>query len=62
MLNQSIRKKQGLKNIDQLVYYLEFQKFLKDACIDKFQNILKLCYQDFNVVSEPFRIVPKIVY
>ena len=34
MLNQSIRKNQGLKKltIDQLVYYLAFQKCLKDAC------------------------------
>ena len=31
--------------MDQLVYYLTFQiqKFLKDACISKFQNFLKLC-------------------
>ena len=44
MLNQSIKKHQGLKKltIDQLVYYRTSQKFLKDACIDKFQNILKL--------------------
>ena len=63
MLNQSIRKNQGLKKltIDHIVYYLTFQKFLKDACIDKFQNILKLCYQNFNVVSEK-GIAPKIVY
>ena len=46
MLNQS------KKTIDQLVYYLKFQKFLKDVYIDKFQNILKLCYRNFNVVSE----------
>ena len=44
MLNQSIKKHQGLKKltIEQLVYYRTFQKFLKDVCIDKFQNILKL--------------------
>ena len=41
--------------------YLTFQKFLKDACIDKFQNILKLYYQNFDVVSEK-GIAPKIVY
>ena len=54
MLNQSIKKNQDLKKlaIDQLVYYLTFQKFLKDACIDKFQNILNLYYQNFNVLSE----------
>ena len=63
MLNQSIRKNQGLEklNIEQLVYYLTFQKFLKDVCMDKFQNILKLCYQNFNVVSGK-GIAPKIVY
>ena len=63
MLNQSIKKHQGLKKltIDQLVYYRTSQKFLKDACIDKCQNILKLCYQNFNVVSEK-DIAPKIVY
>ena len=57
------KKNQGLKNltINQLVYYLIFQKFLKDACIDKFQSILKLCYQDFNVVFEK-GIAFKIVY
>ena len=62
MLNQSIRKNQGLKKltINQLVYYLTFQKFFKDACIDKFQNILKLCYQNFNVVFKT-GIAPKIV-
>ena len=39
-----MRKNQALKKltIDQLVYYLTFQKFFKDACIDKFQNIFKL--------------------
>ena len=39
------KKNQGLKNlaIYQLVYYLKFQTFLKGGCIDKFQNILKLC-------------------
>ena len=54
MLNESIKKNQDLKKlaIDQLVYYLTFQKFLKDACIDKFQNILNLYYQNFNVLSE----------
>ena len=57
------KKTQGLKKltINQIVYYLTFQKILKDACIDKFQNILKLCYQNFNVVSEK-GIAPKIVY
>ena len=56
-------KNQDLKNliIDQLVYYLTFQKLLKDACIGKFQNILKLCNQNFNVVSEK-GIAPKIIY
>ena len=49
------------KTIDQLVYYRTSQKFLKDACIDKFQNILKLCYQNFNLVSEK-GIASKIVY
>ena len=56
---KSVHKKK--LTIDQLVYYLTFQKFLKDACIDKFQNILKLCYQNFNVVSEK-GIAPTIVY
>ena len=62
MLNQSIRKNQDLKKltIDQLIYYLTFQKFLKDPCIDKFQNILKLFYQNFNVASEK-GIAPKTV-
>ena len=57
------KNNQGLKNltINQLVYYLTFQKFLKDAYIDKFQNILKLCYQNFNVVSKEVT-APKIVY
>ena len=57
------KKNRSLKNLtaDHLVYYLTFQKFLKDVRIDKFQNILKLCYQDFNVVSEK-GIAPKIVY
>ena len=57
------KKNQGLKNlaIYQLVYYLKFQTFLKGGCIDKFQNILKLCYQKFNVVSEK-GIAPKIIY
>ena len=57
-----VHKKNGLKKltIDQLIYYLTLQKFLKDACIDKFQNILKLCYQNFNVVSEK-GIAPMIV-
>ena len=57
------KKHQGLKNLtfDKLVYNLTFQKFLKDACIDKFQNIFKLRYQDFNVVFEK-GIAPKIVY
>ena len=61
MLKHSIRKNQGLKKltIDHLVYYLTFQRFLNDACIDKFQNILKLCYQNFNVVSKT-GIAPKI--
>ena len=56
------KKNQGLKKltIDQLVYYLTFQKFLIDACVDKFQNILKLCYQNFNVVSKK-GIAPKTV-
>ena len=55
------RKIQDLKNLTiyQLVYYLIFQKFLKGTYIDKFQNILKLCYQDFNIVSEK-GIAPKI--
>ena len=55
------RKNQDLKNLTiyQLVYYLRFQKFLKDKYIDKLQNILKLCYQDFNVVSKK-GIAPKI--
>ena len=41
------KKTQGLKKltINQIVYYLTFQKILKDACIDKFRNISKLCYQ-----------------
>ena len=62
MLNQSIKKNQHLKKvaIDQLVYYLTFQKFLKDACIDKFQNILNLYYQNFNVLSEK-GITPKYI-
>ena len=62
-LNQSIIKHQGLKNltIDQLVYYRKFQKNFKDACLGKFQNILKLRYQNFDVVSEK-GIAPKIVY
>ena len=49
MFNQSIKRHQGLKKltIDQLVYYRTFQKLLKDACIDKFQNILKLCFKIF---------------
>ena len=57
------KKNQGLRKltIEQLVYYLTFQKLLKDVCIHKFQNILKLCYQNFNVVSKK-RIAPKIVY
>ena len=61
MLNQSIRKNQALikLTINQLVYYLTFQTFLKDACIDKFQNILKLCCQNFNVVTEK-GIAPKV--
>ena len=47
------KKNQGWKNltVDQLVYYLTFQKFLKDAFIDKFQNILELCYQNFTMVE-----------
>ena len=28
--------------IDQLAYYLTFQKFLKDASIDQFQNTLRI--------------------
>ena len=32
---------------------------MKGTYIDKFQNILKLCYQDFNIVSEK-DIAPKI--
>ena len=57
------KKNQSLKNviINQLVYFLTFQNFLKDAHIDKFQNILKLCHQNFNVVSKK-DIAPKIVY
>ena len=35
-------------------------KFLKDACIDKFQNILNLYYQNFNVLSEN-GITPKYI-
>ena len=63
MLNQLIRKNQGLKKptINQLVYYLTFQKYLVDACIDKIQNFFKLSYQQLNVVSEKV-IAPKIVY
>ena len=43
------KKNQGFKKrtIEQLVYYLSFQKFLKDAYMDIFQNILRLCYQNF---------------
>ena len=54
---------QSLKNlsIDQLVYYLTFQNFLKDAYVGKLQNILKVCYHDFNVVSKN-GTAPKIVY
>ena len=57
------KKNQVLKKltINQIVYYLTFQKFLKDVCIDKFQNILKLCYQNLNVVSEK-GVAPKIVH
>ena len=36
-------------------------KFLTDAYIDKFRNTLKLCYQNFNVVSGK-SISSKIVY
>ena len=56
------KKSQSLKNltIDQQVYYLTFQNFLKDACIDKFQNILKLYFRNFNVVLRKFA-APKIV-
>ena len=63
MLSQSIKKHQGLKKqtIDQLAYYRTFRKFLKDACIDKFERILKLCYQNFNVVFGK-GIAPKTVY
>ena len=55
------RKNQDLKNLTiyQLVFYLIFQKFLKDTYIDKFQNISKLCYQDFNILSGK-GIAPKI--
>ena len=35
--------------------------FLKDACIDKCQNILKLYLQNFSVVPEK-SLAPKIVY
>ena len=51
--------KSGL--VDQLAYFLTFQKFLKGACIDKVQKIFKLCYQNFYVVSEKL-IAPRIVY
>ena len=56
------KKSQSLKNltIDQQVYYLTFQNFLKDACIDKFQNILKLYFRNFNVALRKF-VAPKIV-
>ena len=54
-----VHKNQDL--IDQLVHYLAFPKFLKDACIDKSQNILRLCHQNSNVVSEK-SVAPKIVY
>ena len=37
------------------------KNFLKDACIDKCQNILKLYLQNFNVVPEK-SLAPKIVY
>ena len=54
-----VRKKAS--RLEKTVYYRTYQKFLKDACIDKFQNILKLCYQNFNVVFGK-GIAPKIVY
>ena len=41
-----VHKKSRPETTNQLVYYLTFQKCLKDACIDKsqnkYQNILKL--------------------
>ena len=57
------KKNQVLKNltINQLVYYLKFQHFLKNACINEFQNVLKLCYQNVSLVSEEI-IAPKIIY
>ena len=60
-VKQIHKKNQVLKKltIEQIVYYLTFQKFLKDVFIDKFQNILKLCYQNLNGVSEK-GIAPKI--
>ena len=66
MLNLSIKKIKAWKNllaIDQLVYYLTFQKLLKGACIDKFQNILKLIKISMWFPSEKGTgVVPKIVY
>ena len=43
------KKKSMFKNltIDQLVFYLTFQIFLKGAYIDKFQNSLKLYFRNF---------------
>ena len=38
--------------IDQLAYYLIFQRFLKGECLDKYKNILKLYFWNFNVVFE----------
>ena len=62
MLNQSIKKKSRLEkaNYWPVSVLPNISKILKNACIDKFQNILKLCYQNFNVLSEK-GIAPKTV-
>ena len=59
-LNQSIRKNQGLEKltIKQTVYYLTIKK----RCMHRRNGeYLKLCHQNFNVVSEK-GIAPKITY
>ena len=65
MLHQSIKKKKKSR-LEKSEYrpvslLPNIKIFLKDACIDKCQNILKLYLQNFNVVPEK-SLAPKIVY
>ena len=49
------------KNNYRPVYYQTFLKYMKDYCLNKYQNILNLSYKNFTVVLEQY-IVLNTVY